>query len=74
MRQPSTEEDFEKDENYGVQKCPECLKLRALAAETDEQRQQYQNWCQQHILPQTALALEALDAERRALMNRKPKK
>ncbi|MCG8586645.1 MAG: hypothetical protein MI757_18235, partial [Pirellulales bacterium] len=38
MRQPSTEEDFEKDENYGVQKCPECLKLRVLAAETDEQR------------------------------------
>ena len=73
MRQPSTEEDFRKDDAYGVQACPECLKHRNLETESPLRKQQYQDWCRRHVLPSTAKRLKELDAQRQALYKRRPK-
>ena len=51
------------DKNSGA--CPECLKGRNLATETDQQRQRYINWVRPYVLPETARRLEELDEERK---------
>ncbi|MCE9546062.1 MAG: hypothetical protein K8T25_11150 [Planctomycetia bacterium] len=67
IRQPITEAELlQADENRDV-RCPACLKIRNLAAETPEQRQQYRSWCRLHILPQAAEQRKALEAEYRRL-------
>lgn len=54
----------EADNNFG--NCPECLKIRNLASESDEDRQQYSNFATPYVLPKTALRREELAAERKA--------
>ena len=44
--------------------CPECLKIRDVESETDEQRQQYSNWARPYVLPETAKRREELAAAR----------
>lgn len=68
MRSPETEEDFQRIEEYGEVKCPACLKIRDLSAETDSQRRQYQFWCRRHLLPQAADQRGKLEVEYRRLM------
>jgi hypothetical protein len=70
IRQPETAEDQKKMEDFGEQKCPKCKAVRTLAEETPEQRQQYKDWCQPHVLPQAAKQLAALDAELKQLVQR----
>lgn len=43
--------------------CPECLKIRDLAAENDEQRQRYQGWRQTYLLPEAKARGEQLNRE-----------
>jgi hypothetical protein len=68
IRQPLTPEDQKKMEDFGEQKCPECLKRRNLASETPQQRQQYKDWCVPHVLPEAAKRLAELDAELKQLV------
>jgi len=65
VRQPENDEDLKLFEQSSEQKCPACLPQRNLAAETDQQRLQYQQWCQPYILPQAAEQLQELDEETR---------
>jgi hypothetical protein len=46
--------------------CPHCLKIRHIAAESQTESQQYSEWAQQHVLPETAARRKELDAERQA--------
>jgi hypothetical protein len=43
--------------------CPACAKQRDLASETEEQRRQYHAWVELYVLPETAAAIDELDAE-----------
>ncbi len=67
-RQPSSPEDEKKMSEYGEQKCPACLKERKIEGESEQQRQQYKDWCQLHVLPESAIKIKELEEERRAIM------
>jgi len=45
--------------------CPQCLKNRDLASETDEVRQRYAGYVKPYVLPETAKAQKELDEENR---------
>lgn len=70
IRQPSTAEDFKKMDEYILRRCPECLKIRKLASETEAEREQYQSFVKPHVLPQAAKRLAELDAEYQAYIKR----
>ena len=65
LGQPQSQKDFELFEQYAEVTCPACLKTRNREAETAEQRQQYKQWCQRYILPETAARLKELDEQRK---------
>lgn len=44
--------------------CPECLPIRDLASETEDDRQRYQNFVRPYVLPETAQRREELAAAR----------
>ena len=54
----------EADNHFG--NCPECLKIRNLASESDEDRQKYSNFATPYVLPETGRRREELAAERKA--------
>ncbi len=53
----------EADNYFG--NCPECLKTRNLAGESDEDRQRYSNWATPYVLPETAQRREELAEARK---------
>lgn len=67
LRQPTTEAELLEAQDRAEVKCPACLKTRNLAAETPEQRQQYQFWCRAYVLPQAAEQRQQLAEEYRRL-------
>lgn len=44
--------------------CPACLKVRNVDGESTEERQQYSDWCEFYVLPETEKRLKELDEER----------
>lgn len=58
--------------------CPECLKIRNLSTETDQQRRRYIEWVRPYVLPETARRLKELEEEqqrrREQLQQRKQRK
>lgn len=53
----------EADNNFG--NCPECLKIRSLATESDKDRQRYSNYAVPYVLPETAKRRKELAAARK---------
>lgn len=45
--------------------CPDCVAVRDLPSETDQQRSQYRNWVKCYVLPEEREYHEALDKENR---------
>ena len=62
---------IEPDANHA---CPHCMAKRKLATEPPAVRQQYINWVQTYVLPETAEKLKPLDAERQKLIARERSK
>ena len=54
----------EAENNFG--NCPECLKIRNLASESDKDRQRYSNYAVPYVLPETEKRREELAAARQA--------
>lgn len=52
------------DETFG--QCPRCLETRNLKQETGEQRRQFIDWVQPHVLPENVQRMAELDAELQA--------
>ena len=53
--------------------CPKCFETRNLESETDEQRQQYQDWVQGYELPETVQRRKELDEEYQAAFEHREK-
>lgn len=70
IRQPETEEDFQRFNDFIERKCPACLKIRDLDSETEQQRQQYQSWVTRHITPGAEKQLAALEEEMKEYLKR----
>lgn len=71
-RRPETEEDLRLLKEFGEQKCPACLELRDIEAESVDVRQQYQGWCRMYVLPGAQLKINKINRERQKLHRQMP--
>jgi len=72
-RSQSTAADFEQFQKYAEVKCPACLEKRNRVSESAQQRQQYVDWCQSHVLASAAKRLAELDRELQKTLPKQPR-